>query len=139
MQEDDDEADDEDIIDMETFGQLLELDEDEPEFSKDMAWAYFSQAEVTFKSLDDALSNNNLHELSSLGHYLKGSSAALGLTKVQKSCERIQHYGQRRDEEEDVDLSPAQALSLIDKTLTRVKREYAVAEKWLKNYYKESD
>jgi len=34
-----------------------------------------------------------LKTLSELGHFLKGSSATLGLTKVKDSCEKIQHYG----------------------------------------------
>ncbi len=45
-----------DIIDMETFRQILDLDEDDTyEFSKGMAYAYFSQAEQTFDEMDQAL------------------------------------------------------------------------------------
>lgn len=40
---------------METFQQILDLDEDGTEFSKGMAWAYFSQADQTFKEMDEAL------------------------------------------------------------------------------------
>lgn len=44
------------VIDMETFNQILDLDEDEThEFSKGMAWAYFSQADSTFTEMDDAV------------------------------------------------------------------------------------
>lgn len=75
-------------------------------------------------------------KLSSLGHFLKGSSAALGVSKVQASCERVQHYGDLRDEELKKDLSPTEALAKINTTLARVKIEYAEAEKWLKLYYK---
>jgi len=66
---------------------------------------------------------------------LKGSSAALGIAKVQLSCERIQHYGDLRDEEAEVDLTEVDALAKIGKTLRSVKVEYDEAEKWLKNYY----
>lgn len=52
----------------------------------------------------DDSGKNALAELSSLGHFLKGSSAALGIIKVQASCEKMQHYGNKRDEEEGVDL-----------------------------------
>lgn len=45
----------EDTIDMETFRQILELDEDGHDFSRGMAWAYFSQASGTFQDMDDAL------------------------------------------------------------------------------------
>jgi hypothetical protein len=57
MQETEAEPSEDDIIDMETFQQILELDDDEDdrEFSKGMVWAYFSQAEETFKDLDAAL------------------------------------------------------------------------------------
>lgn len=45
-----------DVIDMETFQQILELDEaDECEFSLGMATAYFTQARTTFAEMDEAL------------------------------------------------------------------------------------
>lgn len=57
IQEYEDELSADDIIDMETFQQILELDdsEDDREFSREMVWAYFSQAEKTFGELDEAL------------------------------------------------------------------------------------
>ena len=43
-------------IDMETFHQILDLDEDDGhEFSRGMAWAYFSQVDTTFVEMDQAL------------------------------------------------------------------------------------
>jgi hypothetical protein len=43
-------------IDMETFHQILDLDEDGThEFSREMALAYFSQASTTFVEMDQAL------------------------------------------------------------------------------------
>ncbi|KAL5501629.1 YPD1 [Sanghuangporus vaninii] len=127
-----------DIIDMDTFRQILDLDEDEThEFSSGMAYAYFDQAATTFTEMESALAAKDLAKLSSLGHFLKGSSAALGVAKVQASCERMQHYGQRRDEEASADLTPEEALDKIDRLLVQVKREYNDAEKWLRNWYKE--
>lgn len=42
---------------MDTFQQILDLDEDGTrEFSRGMAWAYFSQVVNTFEDMDDALS-----------------------------------------------------------------------------------
>jgi len=44
--------------------------------------------------MTDSFSNRaqqDLQELSSLGHFLKGSSATLGLTKVKDMCEEMQH------------------------------------------------
>jgi hypothetical protein len=43
------------VIDREVFDQVLELDEDDELFSKDMVDAYFLQAEKTFSDMDAAL------------------------------------------------------------------------------------
>ena len=75
-----------DIIDIDVFEQLLEMDEeDDREFSKSLVWNYFEQAESTFEKMDAALAAQELKELSTLGHFLKGSSAAVGVTKVRNS------------------------------------------------------
>ncbi|TFK48654.1 histidine phosphotransferase [Heliocybe sulcata] len=124
---------------METFHQILDLDEDEThDFSRGMAWAYFSQASTTFDDMEGAFKEKDLKKLSSLGHFLKGSSAALGVAKVQASCEKIQHYGQLRDEDAGSDLTEEAALGKIKPLLSKVKVEYAAAEKWLKQWYKEN-
>jgi hypothetical protein len=44
-----------DGIDMEVFEQILELDDDDDDFSRGMVKEYFSQAEKTFNEMDDAL------------------------------------------------------------------------------------
>ncbi|KAI0076975.1 histidine phosphotransferase [Panus rudis PR-1116 ss-1] len=127
-----------DTIDLDTFNQIVELDEDDThDFSHGMVTAYFSQARATFKEMEQALQERNLEKLSSLGHFLKGSSAALGVTKVQASCERMQHYGKRWDEENNVSLTDENAFKKIEPLLARVKGEYGHAEVWLKNWYKE--
>lgn len=44
------------MINMDTFQQLLDLDEDEThDFSRGMVDEYFSQAETTFEDMDKAL------------------------------------------------------------------------------------
>ncbi|KAF8499375.1 signal transduction histidine kinase [Gautieria morchelliformis] len=142
-----------DIIDMDTFNQILDLDEeDNNEFSSGMAWAYFEQAAATFGDMDSAFADSSLPTLASLGHFLKGSSAALGVQKVQRSCEQIQHLGERRDvdvvvqpdAEDDHNAAKGgegaikedEALARIGLVLARVKTEYAEAEQWLRAYYK---
>ena len=80
--------------------------------------------------------NRDLPALSSLGHFLKGSSATLGLTKVKDSCEKIQHYGANKDEtgtseEPNNDL----CLERIKKTMAPLKRDYSEAESILKRFY----
>jgi len=126
------------VLDMETFDQILELDEDEDdrEFSSGMVWQYFEQAEEAFTDMDEKLKAGSLSALSSLGHYLKGSSAALGVARVQATCEKIQHYGQCWDEEKKVALGEKEALDKIGVCLKRVRVEYRDAEKELRGWYK---
>jgi osomolarity two-component system phosphorelay intermediate protein YPD1 len=67
---------------------------------------------------------------------LKGSSATLGLTKVKDSCEKIQHYGQMKDEDGTADeLDEEKCLARVKVTLVNVKEEYAECEKALKRFY----
>ena len=78
----------------------------------------------------------NLGELSSLGHFLKGSSATLGLNKVKDSCEKIQHFGAHKDETGTKDEPDStKCLQRIKDTLAVVKVEYAEVEKVLKRFY----
>jgi osomolarity two-component system, phosphorelay intermediate protein YPD1 len=77
--------------------------------------------------------------LSQLGHFLKGSSAAIGLTKVKASCERMQHFGNMKDETGTNTISEEDALSMISTLLEKVKDEYKEAETYLKNFYAERD
>ncbi|KAF9534506.1 signal transduction histidine kinase [Crepidotus variabilis] len=121
----------------ETFGQILELDDDpeEREFSKDMVYDYFDQVKVTFKEMDTYFANQDLLQLSSRGHFLKGSSAALGLDRVQRLCEKIQHCGACRDEKLDKDMTQGEAMDVMRKLLRTLKLEYADAEDWLKDFF----
>ena len=77
----------------------------------------------------------DLLTLSNLGHFLKGSSAALGVSKVQATCEKIQHYGKLWDDDANVNLSEDAALKKIEPLLQRGKQEYEHAEKWLRDWY----
>lgn len=80
----------------------------------------------------------NLSELSSLGHFLKGSSAALGITKVQNTCEEIQHYGKKEDVKASHELTEADALERIQVCVKRGKGEYKVARAWLEAWFKKA-
>ncbi|KAI5453212.1 Phosphorelay intermediate protein, variant 2 [Naganishia albida] len=137
------------IIDMEILGQVFEMDEldDEDEdgegggheFSKGIVWNYFEQANTTFDEMKEALEKKDLPKLSSLGHFLKGSSAALGVSKVKDSCEKMQHYGNKRDEETGTNLSEEEALQRIKDLLRDVEEDYEEAAEWLKRYYREKE
>lgn len=75
-------------------------------------------------------------KLSSLGHFLKGSSATLGLTKVKDSCEKIQHFGQKRNAEgTDDEPDEEKCLKLISESLVAVKSEYKEAEGFLRKFF----
>ncbi|KAF8798836.1 histidine-phosphotransfer domain, HPT domain-containing protein [Phlegmacium glaucopus] len=121
------------------FRQILDLDdEDNHDFSLSMVEEYFEQAEETFKKLDKNFKDENLSELSTLGHFLKGSSAAIGLVKVQASCEKIQHYGSKRDEEAKKDLKREDALDKIKSQLGQLRVEYAEAKQSLEDFFYEN-
>ena len=144
---------DEPLIDLEIFRQILELDEDDShEFSREMAFAFFSQAETTFNDMDLALcvslsrfpfslspprsTDKNLAKLSSLGHFLKGSSATLGVFKVQEACEKIQNYGQLKNDAGEICLSSEEALERIRRILPEAKSAFRTAERALRQYFK---
>ncbi|KAL1410401.1 Phosphorelay intermediate protein [Vanrija albida] len=134
------------IINMEIFSQIQDMDDEDDEdeegggheFSKGIVWGYFEQAENTFKSMEEAIAEPSLSKLSSLGHFLKGSSAALGIIKLQDSCEKMQHYGNLRDEEVGAPLTEEEALKRIKALLADCKRDYAVASRWLRRLYGEN-
>jgi len=125
---------------MPTFEQILEMDDDEEEreFSKSIVYDFFEQAESTFEKMENALKDRDLPQLSSLGHFLKGSSATLGLIKVRDSCEKIQHFGAKKDEtgnhdEPDDDVS----LDRLDTEIALAKSEYHEVEQELRGFYGE--
>jgi len=126
------------IIDMETFNQLLEIDDDDSrDFSKGLAQQYVEQAASTFDDMDDALSQKDLDRLSKLGHFLKGSSASIGLVAVSKSCAAMQNYGSLLDESGTGHIDSTTALSKCADLLKTLKVDQEKAKKWLMDFYKE--
>lgn len=132
----------EDQIDPATFEQILEMDEDEVEreFSKSIVYDFFGQADQTFKKMDKELEKKEgkyLKELSELGHFLKGSSATLGLTKVKDSCEKIQHYGQLKDDAGLKDITEEKAQENLAKIIKQAKTEFTDVKEILKKFYQD--
>ncbi|KAK5072998.1 Phosphorelay intermediate protein [Lithohypha guttulata] len=129
-----------DNVDTSTFEQILDMDEGEEEggheFSKSIVFGFLDQAETTFVKMDAAKKKGDLPELSSLGHFLKGSSATLGFTKVKEECEKIQHYGQNKDEsgvhDEDDD---EKCLKLIGQSIEKAQVAYRTIKKLMEDYY----
>ncbi|KAK7730683.1 Phosphorelay intermediate protein [Botryosphaeria dothidea] len=127
-----------DAIDTATFEQILEMDddEDEREFSKSIVFDFFQQAESTFDKMEANLKKKDLAQLSQLGHFLKGSSATLGLTKVKDSCEKIQHFGANKDETGTHDEpDDEKCLERLTKTIAQAKQEFKDVEKVLRKFY----
>ncbi|OAL56485.1 putative histidine phosphotransferase HPT1p [Pyrenochaeta sp. DS3sAY3a] len=134
----------EDTIDPGTFEQILEMDEDEVEreFSKSIVYDFFSQADSTFKKMDTSLEKRKegyLKELSELGHFLKGSSATLGLTKVKDSCEKIQNFGSLKDETGNKDITEEESREKLRGTIAQAKKEFIEVKQVLKVYYNDAD
>jgi osomolarity two-component system phosphorelay intermediate protein YPD1 len=123
-------------VDIPTFKQILEMDEpDDNEFSQSIVFGFFEQAEETFVSMDDALEKKDLTQLSSLGHFLKGSSATLGLNRVRDGCEKIQRYGKKENVDGSPETDEKLCLERIEEALKAVKSDYEDVEKTLKDYY----
>ncbi|KAG5922523.1 hypothetical protein E4U42_005435 [Claviceps africana] len=125
-----------DSIDINTFDQILEMDDpDDNEFSHSIVFGFFTQAEETFIKMDTAIEEKDLDQLSELGHFLKGSSATLGMVKVRDGCEKIQRFGKNENvdgsDEPDSDL----CLQRIIEALESVKEDYKDVEAKLKKYY----
>lgn len=123
------------VIDVDVFEQLLDMDEEDREFSQSLVWNYFEQAEATFSKMEEALAAESLDEMSTLGHFLKGSSAAVGVIKVRDSCEYIQHYGKCHDTDGSTVLQPDDALKRLQKVLDDVKNQYEEARSVLRAFF----
>lgn len=126
------------VVDMEVFNQLLEIDDDDDrEFSKGLAYDYIQQADTTIDQIKEALETRDLEVLSARGHFLKGSSAALGLRRVQHSCEALQHFGKCLNAHgEGPECNEDEALRRCRILLGRLVREQTDAKEWLENFFK---
>jgi len=110
-----------DHVDIGTFNQILEMDEDDHDFSKPLVQNFFEQADETFTQMDNALAAKDLLELSKLGHFLKGSSATLGFTKIRDSCQVIQQYGSHLNIDGTTEPNDTICLAKIEDALSVVK------------------
>lgn len=150
-----------DQVDRAAFEQILDMDEeDDRDFSKSIVFGFLEQAEQTFIKMETALlaitihplipsslhnlisfshsQEENLPELASLGHFLKGSSATLGFTLVKDECEKIQHYGNQKNDTGEVDEPDKDlCLRLSKESIIKAKAAYREIEVLMKSYYAE--
>ncbi|KEF55060.1 osomolarity two-component system, phosphorelay intermediate protein YPD1 [Exophiala aquamarina CBS 119918] len=111
-------------------------EEDDREFSRSIVFGFLEQAEQTFIKMETALKEEDLPELASLGHFLKGSSATLGFTLVKDECEKIQHYGHQKNETGELDEPDKDiCLQLSKESITKAKAAYLAIEALMKKYY----
>ncbi|KAJ2797826.1 Phosphorelay intermediate protein [Coemansia helicoidea] len=130
-----------DILDLDVFNQLMLMDDEndqENEFSREIVQSYLDQAKSTFADMDKALGSKDLSKLSSLGHFLKGSSATIGVKRVQECCRRIQYLGKLHSISGEGTVDEEEALKLIAQELLAGKREYQKAEEFLGYFYESS-
>jgi len=111
---------------MEVFNQVLELDDEDGSFVSSMVKEYLQQVEATFNKMDGAMKTKDLKQISQLGHFLKGSSAALGVKRVSATCEGIQNTAKGIPSEK--------TLEEVTSLLICVKDEFDAAQFWLRKY-----
>ncbi|KAK3387214.1 signal transduction histidine kinase [Podospora didyma] len=126
-----------DHVDNGIFSQILEMDESETDrdFSGPLVINFFDQADETFDKMDKAVALKNLDELSSLGHFLKGSSATLGFNKIRDSCQVIQQYGHQLNIDGTTEPDGDICLKKIIEALKTVKVDTKTLEKSMKKFF----
>ncbi|KAI2695839.1 hypothetical protein CBS147332_9224 [Penicillium roqueforti] len=126
-----------DAVDYSVFCQILEMDDDpdDREFSTSICYGFFEQAEETFERMGLAITEGELRQINELAHFLKNSSATIGIVKVQKGCEKIQHYGMNEDLDGSPEPNSELCLRRIVEALEDVKADYSYAERKIKAFY----
>jgi len=124
-----------DHVDVATFNQILEMDEDSHDFSMPLVINFFEQADETFEKMDIAVAAKDLSELSKLGHFLKGSSATLGFTKIKDNCQIIQQYGSNLNVDGSAEPDEEICLKKIKDALTTVKVDKDELEKTMSKFF----
>ncbi|KAG8978333.1 hypothetical protein FRB94_013717 [Tulasnella sp. JGI-2019a] len=122
-------------IDMNTFQEILDLGEDDESFSKSVVQTYYSQADETLEEMEKALARKDLAQLFSLAYFLKDSSLALGVTKVQATCWTIHINSQLKEDDRSGDLDKDEAVKRIGLLVERVGGEIDEAKKWFNKFY----
>ena len=85
----------------------------------------------------DHREKKDLDTLSKLGHFLKGSSASIGLVAVSESCASMQNLGNLLDETGAKSITREKALSKCTELLETLKKDQVKAKAWLEKFYKE--
>lgn len=131
------------LVDWPVFSELVAMDEDEEGFSKGLFQTFVDQFEETKSELDDNVQLNDLDKISALGHYLKGSAAALGLVTIAEQCERIQNYGNKKhtaEEDKDKNLNPDEYwIALVKDAVAKAEDAFKKLKRALNVYFGDID
>lgn len=73
--------------------------------------------------------------LSKEGHYLKGSSATLGMHHVSSTCEKIQRYGKKENLDGSPEPDEELCLKRIEEVLPIVKEQCEAVKERLEKFY----
>lgn len=131
------------LIEWLVFSELVAMDEDEEDFSKGLFRTFVDQFEETFSEFDENIQSEDLEKISSLGHYLKGSAAALGLTTISEQCERIQNYGHKiefetddkTEDKDDLKQLNSYWIALIEDAMEKAKDGFQKSKAALSDYF----
>ena len=94
-----------------------------------------AEAPLTRNPLRFHREERDLNKLSELGHFLKGSSATLGLVKVRDHCEKIQRYGKKENVDGSPEPNEVKCLERITETVKALKLDFFDIEAKLKAYF----
>ncbi|TPX31396.1 hypothetical protein SmJEL517_g05262 [Synchytrium microbalum] len=88
--------------------------------------------------MDAALHRGDYTALSKLGHFLKGSSAQIGLAKLKIACEKIQNVGRLLREDGAGSVTVDEALPYLGQLVLLAKQQYAEAELVLRREFSQA-
>ncbi|KAG9697875.1 hypothetical protein KCU95_g5298, partial [Aureobasidium melanogenum] len=77
-------------VDMTVFQELLDLDTPSELFSKDVVSEYLVMGPESLSTMRESLTQVNLSKLNTSTQSLRCASMVLGLTRIEKSCARIE-------------------------------------------------
>ncbi|RKP31290.1 histidine-phosphotransfer domain, HPT domain-containing protein [Metschnikowia bicuspidata] len=133
------------LVDWPVFSELVAMDEDEEGFSRGLFQTFVDQFEDTYRKFKENVDKTNLDGLSALGHYLKGSAAALGLVTIAEQCERIQNYGHRNNCDEfliegaDATHGDTYWISLVEDAMAKAQQSFNESNNALNAFFGETD
>ncbi|TPX31330.1 hypothetical protein SeMB42_g07774 [Synchytrium endobioticum] len=119
-----------DILDQAQFDEFIQLDDGDPtrEFTKSIITNFYEQAHQTISEMEQALSHGDHENISRLGHFLKGSSAQIGLSRLRDTCEKIQNVGRLHKEDGNGLIKASDAIASLETLISLAKQEYLRAE-----------